>query len=359
MSPLRFCRNEDVRMKKLLSLWLLLCTTVSASPYQIAIHDEAFSRDSRTLASRIYYPTDAEGPRQSVGANPVFTGIAGQVDAPPAKGTFPLVVFSHGSGGNHASQAWLAAALVRHGVVVIAANSPGSTTGDSIPAQSVNLWRQTEDISTLIDAIRASPRWAALVNPDAIGVVGHSKGGYSAIAAIGGRVRLADFIAGCRQRPQSPNCRFYTQARVDLTQVAADRFDADYTDPRIRFAVALDPGMVPYLQPESLRHLNAPLLIIEPQNYLPDEKGTRLGGASLAANGGEQPIHAQRLTHGNHFDFLPICQPNGRHILASEEKDAEVLCATTPAQREWVHQQTVAAILPFIRPWLPAHAENR
>lgn len=62
MSPLRFCRNEDVKMKKLLSLWLLLCTTASASPYQIVIHDEAFSRDSRTLASRIYYPTEAEGP---------------------------------------------------------------------------------------------------------------------------------------------------------------------------------------------------------------------------------------------------------------------------------------------------------
>lgn len=242
---------------------------------------------------------------------------------------------------------------------MIAANSPGSTTGDSVPAQSINLWRQTEDISALIDAIGASPRWAALVNPHAIGVVGHSKGGYSAIAAIGGRVRLADFIAGCRQRPQSPNCRFYTQARVDLTQVTADRFDADYTDPRIRFAVALDPGMVPYLRPESLHHLNAPLLIIEPQNYLPSEKGSRLGGASLAANGAEQPIRAQRLTRGNHFDFLPICQPNGRKILASEEQEAEVLCATTPAQRAWVHQQTVAAILPFIRPWLPARAENR
>ena len=152
-----------------------MCTTASASPYQIAIHDEAFSRDSRTLASRIYYPTEAEGPRQNVGANPVFTGIAGQIDAPPAKGTFPLVVFSHGSGGNNTSQAWLAAALVSQGVVVIAANSPGSTTGDSVPAQSINLWRQTEDISALIDAIGASPRWAALVNPHAIGVVGHPR----------------------------------------------------------------------------------------------------------------------------------------------------------------------------------------
>lgn len=85
------------------------------------------------------------------------------------------MVFSHGSGGNNTSQAWLAAALVSQGVVVIAANSPGSTTGDSVPAQSINLWRQTEDISALIDAIGASPRWAALVNPHAIGVVGHPR----------------------------------------------------------------------------------------------------------------------------------------------------------------------------------------
>ena len=154
------------------------------------------------------------------------------------------MVFSHGSGGNNTSQAWLAAALVSQGVVVIAANSPGSTTGDSVPAQSINLWRQTEDISALIDAIGASLA-GLLRQPSRHRRCRPPKGGYSAIAAIGGRVRLADFIAGCRQRPQSPNCRFYTQARVDLTQVTADRFDADYTDPRIRLPSPSIPAWCP------------------------------------------------------------------------------------------------------------------
>ncbi|MDW5502128.1 hypothetical protein R6Y99_20255 [Pseudomonas lundensis] len=346
-------------MKRALLLWILLCGVASATPYQVATRDEVFQAGSRSLVSRIYYPTTETHPQRATGANPVFTGINSQPDAPVANGHFPLMVFSHGSGGNNASQAWLAAALAQQGVIVVAANHPGSTTGNSVPALSAELWLQTEDISALISAITAEPHWAKAINRQAIGVLGHSKGGYSAIAAIGGQVRLADFISGCRQAPQSPNCQFYTQARVDLGALSARQFDADYTDPRIRFAVALDPGMVPYLLPGSLRQLKAPLLVIEPQRFEPDSQIPGLGGAALAKDAGQQPIDALRLSRGNHYDFIPLCQPNGRQILAAEEKDAEVLCASSNTQREWVHQKTLAAIMTFIRPWLPAPAGNQ
>lgn len=346
-------------MKKALFLWLLLCGTANAAAYRIATHDDVFQAGTRQLVSRIYYPTSATGTPQRVGESSVFTGIESQPDAPVAKGRFPLIVLSHGSGGNNASQAWLAAALVQQGAVVVAANHPGSTTGNSIPALSAQLWLQTGDISALINAITDDPRWSQAINRQAIGVIGHSKGGYSAIAAIGGRVRLADFISGCQQAPRSPNCRFYTQAKVDLGALSARQFDADYTDPRIRFGVALDPGMVPYLLPASLHRLNASLLVIEPQRFEPDSQIPGLGGATLAKDAGQQPIDALRLSSGNHFDFIPLCQPNGRQILAAEEKDAEVLCASSNMQREWVHQKTLAAIITFIRPWLPARAGNQ
>ncbi|CAI1092525.1 alpha/beta hydrolase family protein [Serratia grimesii] len=346
-------------MKRALLLWLLLCGAASAAPYQVATRDDVFQTGSRALTSRIYYPTTAMDGSHIIGANHVFIGINSQPDAPIASGHFPLIVISHGSGGNNSSQAWLAAALAQQGVIVVAANHPGSTTGDSVPARSAELWLQTKDISALISAITADPHWAQAINRKAIGVIGHSKGGYSAIAVIGGRVRLTDFIRGCQQAPRSPNCQFYTQAKVDLEALSTQQFNADYTDPRIRFAVALDPGMVPYLLPASLRRLSAPLLVIEPQRFEPDSQIPGLGGATLAKDAGQRPIDALRLSKGNHFDFIPLCQPNGRQILAAEEKDAEVLCAFSKAQREWVHQQTVASILTFIRPWLPAHVENR
>jgi predicted dienelactone hydrolase len=346
-------------MKRALLLWLLLCGAASAAPYQVATRDDVFQAGSRALTSRIYYPTTAMDGSHIIGANHVFIGINSQPDAPIASGHFPLIVISHGSGGNNSSQAWLASALAQQGVIVVAANHPGSTTGDSVPARSAELWLQTEDISALISAITANPLWAQAINRKAIGVIGHSKGGYSAIAVIGGRVRLTDFIRGCQQAPRSPNCQFYTQAKVDLEALSTQQFNADYTDPRIRFAVALDPGMVPYLLPASLRRLSAPLLVVEPQRFEPASQIPGLGGATLAKDAGQQPIHALRLSKGNHFDFIPLCQPNGRQILAAEEKDAEVLCATSKAQREWVHQKTVAAIMTFIRPWLPAPAGNQ
>ncbi|MNG71904.1 Alpha/beta hydrolase family protein [compost metagenome] len=345
-------------MKRALFVWLLLCGMANAATYRVATHDEVFQAGTRQLASRIYYPTSAAGAPQWVGENPVFTGIESQPDAPVAKGRFPLFVISHGSGGNNASQAWLAAALVQQGAVVVAANHPGSTTGNSIPALSAQLWLQTGDISALIDAMTDDPHWRQSINRQTIGVIGHSKGGYSAIAALGGRIRLSDFIAGCRQRPQSPDCQFYTQAKVELAQLPAGQFDADYEDPRIRFAVALDPGMAPYLLPTSLHRLGAPLLIVEPQRYLPGNRQQSLGGAALATYAGRQPIRALKLTGGNHFDFLPLCRPNGRQIL-EEEGDGEMLCAASGEQREAVHRQTLAAILAFIRPWLPAHAGNQ
>ena len=44
-------------MKRTLLLLMLWCGTTSASPYQVATHDETVQVGSRSLVSRIYYPT--------------------------------------------------------------------------------------------------------------------------------------------------------------------------------------------------------------------------------------------------------------------------------------------------------------
>jgi predicted dienelactone hydrolase len=85
-------------MKRALFVWLLLCGMANAATYRVATHDEVFQAGTRQLTSRIYYPTSAAGAPQWVGENPVFTGIESQPDAPVAKGRFPLIVISHGSG---------------------------------------------------------------------------------------------------------------------------------------------------------------------------------------------------------------------------------------------------------------------
>ncbi|VXC98288.1 Dienelactone hydrolase [Enterobacterales bacterium 8AC] len=335
-------------MKKLWLLWLLLSSVATASPWQVASRLQTFHNGDRQLVTSIYYPTAVNGPQQTVGERPVFAGIKAQPNALPATGRFPLVVLSHGSGGNNSSQAWLAQALVQKGVIVIAANHPGSTSGNSVPAQSIGLWQQTQDISALLDAMLSDATWQPRINTQSIGVMGHSKGGYSAIAAIGGQTVLQDFVTGCRHQPTSPNCVFYQG--IKLEKVSTVAFNANYTDNRIRFAVALDPGMVPYLQPTSLRRLSAPLLIVAAQHFMPGKADTGLGSELLANYSGQRTITAITLPRANHFDFLPQCNPAALAILAQEGET--FICASDAKQRERAHQQTLNAVLTFIQPWL-------
>ncbi len=113
----------------------------------------------------------------------------------------------------------------------------------------------------------------------------------------------------------------------------------------------------PDLQPASLRQISAPLLVIAAQHFMPGNDPESLGAESLAANSGQQPIKAIVLPGSNHFDFLQFCTPAALEILA-EEGEA-FICGSSPAERERAHQQTIAAVLAFIQPWLSSPAGNQ
>ena len=74
------------------------------------------------------------------GKNAVFKGIELAANPRPKQGAHPVVVFSHGSGGNGMNIGWFAKALADQGMIVIAPNHPGSTSGDSDPEQSLKTW---------------------------------------------------------------------------------------------------------------------------------------------------------------------------------------------------------------------------
>ena len=81
----------------------------------------------------IWYPTDDDGPTELIGQNKLFYGHYVRPNSPSKSGVHPVVVFSHGSGGNALLVGWLAEALAEQGYVVLAANHPGTTSRDSLP----------------------------------------------------------------------------------------------------------------------------------------------------------------------------------------------------------------------------------
>jgi predicted dienelactone hydrolase len=194
-------------------------------------HDEA---RQRALATYIYYPTLSNEPPGLVGGSPVFKGFEAIPDAAMPAKTFPLVIISHGSGGNNFNQAYLALALARRGMITVAANHPGSTTGDSIPDIGAQAWLQVEDISFLFDSVLGDDELSPKIDPNAVGVIGHSKGGYSALAVVGARLDLDKFVRLCAQTPGDPNCAFYLRGGVDFERFDRSKVEANYRDDRFK-----------------------------------------------------------------------------------------------------------------------------
>jgi predicted dienelactone hydrolase len=158
----------------------------------------------RRLETVLWYP--ARGPRWSL------SGGAGvpRPDAPIARGgPFPVVVFSHGSGGIPEQSLALVAHLASHGLVVIAPPHPGNTFRDCAPFSCLDpdvlrrsLAERPDDVRAILDDLPAlaardgSPVRDALAL-DRIGVMGHSLGGATAllVAARDERIRAVVGLA--------------------------------------------------------------------------------------------------------------------------------------------------------------------
>ncbi|MBA3457840.1 MAG: alpha/beta hydrolase [Deltaproteobacteria bacterium] len=100
----------------------------------------------------------------------------------------PLVVISHGTGSTPWVLRDLALHLVRGGFVVALLAHPGNTRrDDSLAHTPINLINRPRHIRLVIDAAFADREIGPRLVPDAAAVIGHSLGGYTALALAGGR----------------------------------------------------------------------------------------------------------------------------------------------------------------------------
>ncbi len=117
-------------------------------------------------------------------------------DAPiVAEDKLPLLIYSHGSGGLNFISAFITEHLASEGFIVIAANHTGNTAIDNfvnaMVSQDQNDMNRPADITAEIDGMLARSADANdpfhnKVDADRIGLFGHSYGGYTALATVGG-----------------------------------------------------------------------------------------------------------------------------------------------------------------------------
>ncbi len=187
-----------------------------------------------------------------------------KVHFPATGGKFPLVVFSHGGGGNWDSYIHQVRHLASHGYVVVCVEHTDSNNerikyymsrrgGHLRFADALN--RTTHDPQAMLQrpgdvsfAIDQAVLWntghkalAGMINTGRIGVMGHSYGAYTTLAVCGARP-IVDYL----EPVTSPG----------------RGLGRDYSDPRVTFGLAMSPQPpgTTYFSTESYKTINRPIV---------------------------------------------------------------------------------------------------
>ena len=164
-------------------------------------------------------------------------------NAAPAEGKFGLIVISHGAGGLALNHRDLAVALASHGYVVAA---PAHPRGKDNDISGLGVWiGRPKQVSRVIDAVVEDADLGPHIQRERIGVVGHSNGGYTALAVAGARPSPAATSAHCREHPD--DSRFCSQGGAATREAIRKAADIpDVRDPRVRAIVLMVPNAAPF-----------------------------------------------------------------------------------------------------------------
>ncbi|AFC30785.1 hypothetical protein PM3016_4001 [Paenibacillus mucilaginosus 3016] len=230
-----------------------------------------------TFPMTVMYPADAPERTVRLGPYPVEAAR----DAAPQEGRFPLVLISHGSGGSPYVYRSLARHLARSGFVVGLPEHPYNHRGDNTYEGTIhNLACRPRHLRMAADWFDRDEVFKERIRPDGYSVIGHSMGGYTALAAAGG-------VPTCFP-DESPDGQPH---RIDAAR-----------DPRIRSLVLLAPASVWFRKEGALSGVRLPILMLcaEHDPFTPAFHAAII----LQAVADPQRIRYRTVANAGHFSFL-------------------------------------------------------
>jgi predicted dienelactone hydrolase len=186
-----------------------------------------------------------------------------------------LAVISHGNGGSYQIYRALCATLAAGGWLVAGFDHPGNNRKDDrLKDSAQNLEDRPRHISLLIDTLLEQ----GLVAAPRIAVIGHSLGGYTALALAGAKA--------------------WTREGEPLKL---------QPDPRIDALVLLAPAAFWFMAPEAMRAVDLPILILQGER----DHITPALHAELIAKGVAHPgqVTLHTVSGAGHFSFISPFPP--------------------------------------------------
>jgi predicted dienelactone hydrolase len=326
-----------------LAIMMSVPAALAADRVGMTAHEVPAAHHDRPVKTLVFFPAEG-GTETVIGDNPVFYGTLVQEDAKPLPGRHPLILMSHGWGGNAARMAWLEAGLAAKGAIVVAVNHPNSTTGDIQYQSALNHWTRAEDLSVALDHVLKDRAFSSMIDPARIYAAGFSYGGWTALSMAGVRGRRAGFEAYCKAAGDGSDfCRTLKKQGVEIAAIDGAKYEASYKDKRIAAAAAIEPGLTWDLTPNDVSDLDVPVLLIGLGQGKDRLEAT---DTSKTGNNFEALLPAARvevIAPANHFTALGLCKPEGAALLAEENDDP--VCTDPPGtDRKAVDEKIIELI---------------
>lgn len=289
----------------------------------------------------VAYPTRSAAGTTGLGP---FT-ISARRNAAPAPGSYPLIVFSHGTAGTNLGHHDSLTALARAGFVAAAVEHPrDNSRDDSGFATDLTMIGRPHHIVALIDGLLANPTMGPLIDKNRIGMVGHSAGGYTALliaGAVPSFARASEYRAVVEKNPALQSAL----QRADAAGSQRRRPDLEYiSDPRILALVLWAPGFGYAFDKDALSKVHVPILLYRPSM---DTLVPHPWGAERIAEFLPTRPEYHVLEGAGHFVFFAPC-PWMLSLTARQ------VCADPPGiNRAKIHERLNAELITFFRQALP------
>lgn len=203
----------------------------------------------------VVYPTRDPAESISFGPFKMKLSMYGKI----ADGMFPVAIISHGSGGSDLGYRSIAFNLVQQGFIVAMPLHPKNNYKDNTAEGTVRNWvNRPKHIKAAIDTLLSHPKLSASIDNNKIAVVGHSAGGYTALATAGGVANIDTIAELCKNNLQldEPFCQMGTEALAKSVKIS------NQADKRVKAIVMMAPVGILFKSEGSLAQVDIPALLL-------------------------------------------------------------------------------------------------